>query len=220
MADQEKDNAAKARIITHMNKDHHDSIVRYLENYEGVSSWKAYDGVMCSIDLTGMTLICSGIRHRLDFSPHLTSYAEARERLVQMDQDSLKALGRSDVTVNNFPIPTGLGALPFLVCISTFLCYSQRWWFAPGGIVEQFLGAGFAKFSYTIQPYLITIMVLLHGAEAIYFALNKLSKHSVNPHSPVFWLWTFTTFIEGQFAYQRFDKMIATKRAAKEKQKH
>ena len=37
------DNAAKERIIKHMNNDHHDSIVRYIQHYGKVASWKVGD---------------------------------------------------------------------------------------------------------------------------------------------------------------------------------
>lgn len=34
------DHLAKDRIIKHMNNDHHDSIIRYLEHYGNIPSWK------------------------------------------------------------------------------------------------------------------------------------------------------------------------------------
>ena len=110
-----------------------------------------------------------------------------------------------------------LYAIEFLVIAATFLGYSQRWWFANGAVVEQLLGSGFAKFSWTIQPWLIAGMVGIHGAEAIYFALYKLSTHSVNPRSSVWWLWMLSCFVEGQFAYRRFNDLVKHQR---EKQKH
>lgn len=51
----------------------------------------------------------------------------------------------------------------------------------------------------------------------LYFAVKKLPKHSVNPRGRVFWLWTISTFIEGQFAFRRFDEAVQRKR---EKDRH
>lgn len=37
------DHAAKQRIIKHMNNDHRDSIIRYIQYYGKVASWKVGD---------------------------------------------------------------------------------------------------------------------------------------------------------------------------------
>ncbi|KAK4548049.1 hypothetical protein LTR36_010769 [Oleoguttula mirabilis] len=221
MAEQEaKDNAAKGRIITHMNDDHHDSIIRYLEYYSKLPSWQAYDGRVSGIDLNGMTLICRSKTYRIPFDPPMGSYREARERVVEMDKEALAGLGQSDITVKEFLPPTGLYALEFAIILATFLGYSQRWWFAKGQVVEQYLGSGFASFSWAIQPYLITFMLVLHAAEMAYFMQNKLKKHAVNPRTSLFWIWSATTFIEGVFAFRRFNGLVQKKREEKAKQKH
>lgn len=95
------DEAAKQRIISHMNKDHHDSvqspslktshwyilideqIVRYLEHYAKLPSWTAYDGAVADISLDSMTMTCGSRTHRIPFDPPMASYRDARERVVQ-----------------------------------------------------------------------------------------------------------------------------------------
>ena len=150
----------------------------------------------------------------------MRSYREARERVVQLDKEALAGLGQSSITITDFSPPTGLWALEFAIITATFLAYSQRWWFAQGEIVDQVLGSGFARFSWTIQPWLITPMLVLHAAEIVYFMKYKLLKHSVNPRTSLFWKWSATTFIEGVFAFNRFDRLVAKKREEKAKQKH
>ena len=150
----------------------------------------------------------------------MSSYRDARERVVQMDKECLQALGKSDITVKEFVPPTGFYALAFIIIATTFVAYSQRWWFAKGELVERVLGSGFARFSFTIQPWLITGMVGLHGAEMLYFVRNKLRKHSVNPRTALWWQWVGFTFIEGQLAFRRFNDLVNNKRDEKEKQKH
>ncbi|KAK5120259.1 hypothetical protein LTR85_006465 [Meristemomyces frigidus] len=221
MAEQEaKDNVAKNRIITHMNADHHDSVIRYLEFYSKLPSWQAYDGKVSGIDLNGMTLVCRSKTYRIPFNPPMSSYREARERVVEMDKEALAGLGQSDITVKEFLPPTGLQVLIFGVICATFLGYSQRWWFTEGAVVEQYLGSGFAKFSWSIQPYLITFMLVVHSAETVYMMMYKLRKHAVNPRSSLFWKWTATTFIEGVQAFGRFNGLIQKKQEEKAKQKH
>ncbi|KXT07397.1 hypothetical protein AC578_576 [Pseudocercospora eumusae] len=240
MADKEEaqELAAKSRIISHMNKDHSDSvsrfcrccawhsialelmpisIIRYLEHFYGVSTLRAYDGKMTDISLEELTLSCHGKKYRIPFQPPMSSYREARERVVELDKACRKALNQSDVTVRKFLPPTGLYALEFLVISATFLAYSRRSWFAPGQIVEKVVGPRFAAFSWSIQPWLIASMLVIHGFEAIYFARNRLRKHSVNVRSPIWWLFMASCFIEGQFLFKRFDTHV---RVQREKQKH
>lgn len=212
-----QDRAAKARIISHMNKDHHDSVIRYLQHYSKVSAFNAYDGRLSDIDLNGMTLSCQGKSHRVPFEPPMTSYREARERVVELDKECRRSLGHSDVTVRSYLPPTGLYySIGFAIIAATFIGYSQRWWFAEEGPVEQYIGSSFAAFSWRIQPYLLAGMLVIHSGEMIYFASRKLTTHSVSVRTSTFWLWVFSSFIEGQLAFKRFDDHV---KAQREKQK-
>jgi hypothetical protein len=177
---------------------------------------------MSAVDLDGMTLRANGKDYRIPFKPQLNSYRETRERVVEMDRESIRNLNKSDITVKEFIPPTisALYAMEFLIVASTFLSYSQRWWFARGSIVERVLGPGFARFSWIIQPWLISFMLALHSAEAVYFARNQLWKHSINIRSPTFWMWVGTVFVEGQFAFKRFHDHVDKTRQEKEKRKH
>ena len=175
---------------------------------------------MTGIDLNGMTFTCGKHIHNIAFDPPLKSYAETRERVVQMDKECLQALGRSDITIKEFAPPTGLYAVEFVVIIAFFLSYSQRWWFARGEVVERFLGPSFASFSWNIQPLLFNFCVVLHAAEMFYFMQYRLRKHSVDMASSVWWLWSATTFFEGLFAFYRFSNLVKKKLEAKDKQKH
>ncbi|EME88207.1 uncharacterized protein MYCFIDRAFT_26770 [Pseudocercospora fijiensis CIRAD86] len=209
MADKETQAlAAKSRIISHMNKDHSDSVI---------SSLRAYDGKMTDISLEDLTLSCHGKTYRIPLNPRMSSYREARERVVELDKECRKALNQSDVTVKDFLPPTGLYALEFLVISATFLAYGRRSWFAKGQIVESVLGPSFAAFSWSIQPWLIGSMLAIHTFEAFYFARNRLRKHSVNARSPIWWLFMASCFIEGQFLFRRFDAHVRVQRG---KQKH
>lgn len=147
----------------------------------------------------------------------MNSYREARDRVVELDKQCRTALGQSDVAVKAYLPPTGRQGIASWVVLATFIAYSQRWWFARGEVVESVLGSTFAKFSWNIQPTLLGFLVVIHGLEMVYFCSVKLKHHSVNVRSPAFWLWTASTFIEGQFAYKRFDTHVEAQR---EKQKH
>ena len=170
-------------------------LIRYLEHYCKLPSWKAYDGKMAEVDLNGMTFSCGNNTHRIPLNPPMTSYREARERAVAMDKESLNGLGKSDITVKEFVPPHDFYALDFLVIAATFIAYSQRWWFGQGEIVEQVLGPMFASFCWTIQPWLISAMLLIHGSEAVFIAMPLLRKHSVNVRTRIWWQWMFFSFV-------------------------
>lgn len=133
----------------------------------------------------------------------MKSYREARERVVAMDHECLEKLGRSDITIQNFVAPTTglLYPIETLVVAATFLSYSQRWWFEPGGSVAGVLGQGFARFSWVIQPWLLLGMIAIHGGEALWFERTRLRVHSVNPRTVVWWLWMGFCFLEGWFFF-------------------
>lgn len=175
---------------------------------------------MTDMDLRSMTFACSGKIYTISLNPPMSSYREARERAVQLDKEALAGLGQSSITVKEYVPPTGFHAVNFLVVAATFLAYSRSWWFEPGGIVEHVLGAGFARFSHAIQPYLFLGMLGIHSAEVAYLVQYKLKKHSVNSRTLLYWQWIGSTFIEGVFAFQRFNQLVARKREEKEKQKH
>lgn len=195
-------------------------LIRYLQHYCNLPSWKAYDGRMTDVDLNGMTFACGRMTYRIPFNPAMGSYREARERAVAMDKESLEGLSKSDITVKECVWPHGLYTLDFLIVAATFVAYSQRWWFGRGEVVEQYLGSSFAKFCWIIQPYMITGLFLIHGTEAIVMASKHLRKHSVNVRTAIWWQWVFFGFVEGVFAFRRFNGLVERKRAEKEKQKH
>jgi len=218
-----QDEAAKARIITHMNADHHDSVIRYLEHYHLLSPFSAYNGTIKDISLHNLTLLCSGTVYETPFEPPMTSYREARERLVEMDKDCVTALKRSDVTVKEFipPWKTTASSINFPLCLATFLAFSFRSNFDAGtGLFTPLIPEGFRAFCWAIQPWLLTFLQVVHTIEALQMARSRLAKHNVNIRNPIFWLWTASTFVEGITCFKRFDGMIAKKEGEKASQKH
>ncbi|KAI4719280.1 hypothetical protein E4T48_04450 [Aureobasidium sp. EXF-10727] len=221
MSDQaSKDAAAKARIITHMNADHHGSVIRYLENYHHLPGYQAYHGKISDISLEYIAFECAGLNYRTALEPPMTSFREARERLVQMDKECVEALGRSDITVKEFLAPTGVYLVSFIVISATFVAFRSRGNFEAGSAIAAVVPGAFARFCWTIQPFIWYGMLSIHSLETWHMARGRLRKHNVNIRSRVWWSWMATTFIEGVGAYNRFDKMVKEKRAEKDKQKH
>ncbi|KAK1029025.1 hypothetical protein LTR33_017276 [Friedmanniomyces endolithicus] len=220
----DQDNATKSRIITHLNRDHQDSLVRYLQHYTNLSPFRANSAYLTTLDLSSLTLT-SGSRsskkiHHIPLTPPMASLQETRERVVAMDHEARLALNRSEITVKEFLPPTGIYGVLFATITFVFLAYSQRWWFAPGQLVERLLGPGFARFSFVMQPWVLGVMLFMHTTEMLYFMRYKLIRHSVNPGSGLFWLWTGTTFVEGAGAFWRFNGLVREKEEARAKKGH
>ncbi|KAH0060422.1 hypothetical protein KCU96_g20762, partial [Aureobasidium melanogenum] len=127
MSDQaSKDAAAKARVISHMNADHHDSVIRYLENYHHLPSYQAYNGRISDVSLEYIAFECAGMNYRTPLNPPMSSFREARERLVQMDKECIEALDRSDITIKEFIAPTGLYLVLFVIVSTTLVAFRTR----------------------------------------------------------------------------------------------
>ncbi|KAK5112147.1 hypothetical protein LTR62_004490 [Meristemomyces frigidus] len=216
-----KDNATKARIINHMNSSHTSSLSRYLQHYSHLSLWKSHPARLITLDLNGLLLSCGGTEtYRIPFNPPLNSLAETRERVVEMDKECLAALGREEMGITEFLPATGIWAVPFVAISCAFIAFSQRWWFAPHTLPHSLLGARFSNFLYAVQPYILAFMLFMHAWEGVYFMYYKLVKFNVNPRTRLFWLWTGTAFLEGGFAFMRFNGLVESKRVAKAKLMH
>ncbi|KAM0720465.1 hypothetical protein Q7P37_004601 [Cladosporium fusiforme] len=228
MSDQEaaKDAATQQRIINHMNKDHHDSIIRYLEHHHNLSPWTARHTFMTALDLNGMTFAPATSNgqntktYHIPFTPPLESYASARSRVVAMDAASSTALQRSSITVKTFPPPSARLTAALAICATTFVCFSQRWWFAPSSPFAALLGANISSFLWWLQPWVFWGMVGIHSAELAWFVPARLRKHSVDVGSGVFWAWCAAEFVAGVFCLWDFDALVMKEREVKEKARH
>ena len=224
----DKDAAAQARIITHMNADHSDSSIRYLRHYHGLSSLAARNARLTAITLDSITISASllpfsSAAYPIKLDPPLNSWAEARARLVEMDGESCRGLGCSNVTVKRYAPPTGfmLVNAAYMACI--YVTFSRRSNFLPGSLYHSVLFKhipGFARFCLTIQPFLIVFVLVVHFVEAIYLATTRMQKHTVPMFSQLWWKWFINDAIEGYPALLRFDAVVEEEKLRKERQKH
>ncbi|QIW97759.1 hypothetical protein AMS68_003277 [Peltaster fructicola] len=223
MADS-KSASAKNGIITHMNKDHSDSLIRYLEYYHKLSGWRAYNAKMTDIELDNLKVRASGQTYTIPFHPPMNSFSEARHRLVDMDKLAALHLRKSDVTIKRFVPPYGLYAIGFVLTVGGFAVLSQRHLFEAGGVVEQLAGPQFgprlAALLHHAQPRIFYGLIAVHIAEMFYFIRYKLVEHSVSIRAPQFWLWAISVLIEGIGAQARFKRTVELARIEKEKQRH
>lgn len=114
-----------------------------------------------------------------------------------MDQECVRALGRSDITVKNFEFPKGAGLVVFLTVVGGLAGWSKRSFFERGGLWSSWLSEGARERCFAIQPWFFWGIVVVHLLEASFFMPGKLKRHNVNPASWDYWLWLGDTFFQG-----------------------
>ena len=215
--------ANKAFIIQHMNADHQDSLVLYLQAYCHVSAKDAKSAQLEDISLSDLVISADGVRYSVPIDPPMKSLSETRSRVVAMYRDSLQRLGFSDIPIKEYRAPRGHHLVIFTVCLATYIGFAQRSNFLPGSIIYESLGLGkvpsFTQFCYDIQPLLLPGMVGIHLLEAGLLAVVRLRPHRVPFLSGVWFAWMASTFIEGFGAFQRTGQMVKEERVKREQSK-
>lgn len=238
-----QDNAAKQRIVNHMNADHTDSvrmhlvftspilevdsrkkIRRYLEAFSRKSVYQTRNARMTDVTLNDMKFECGGQQITIAFDPPLKSYRETRERVVQLDKDALRILQRSDIAITKYIPPwVRLGHLfNFTQCVVVWVLYSRAAHFKPGSLpydLVLYRVPRFANFSLTIQPLLMVIMLVIHLFE-VGLMIRKLGRHGLTLFDGMLWAWSASAFIEGFTSFWRLNTFIAAKKQEKEAKKH
>ena len=138
-----------------------------------------------------------------------------------MDLTAIEALGRSDVTIKEYLPPRGLFMWVVMVAtVSTFVVFGKRGNLREGGWVYEMMSLlkvpQFANVFYRIQPWVMVVMIGVHGAETVWMARTRLRRHSVPTGGVLWWMWVVSTFFEGVGSFVRFDRAVReeeTKRA-------
>ncbi|KAL8686104.1 MAG: hypothetical protein Q9218_007344 [Villophora microphyllina] len=224
MEQSSQDEAAKARIIKHMNADHQDSLVRYLEHFCHLSSFSARNAELERVTLDSLSISVNKAQtYPVPIQPPMTSWSEARSRFAALDGEAVKSLGRSSTTVKEYRRPRGFLAIVFALVVMTYTLFNRRANFLPGSLVYDTVlqhAKPFAKICFAIQPWLFYPMVLLHAVETINFDRTRLQKHSVSRFTSLWWKWVMSCFIEGVGSYMRFDTVVKEEEEKKAKAKH
>jgi hypothetical protein len=223
MSDSEsKAAAAKQRIITHMNADHADSLSHYLRHHCSLSGPAASSPHLLDISLTSMTIrAASGTSHTIPLSPPLSSWSEARQRLVVMDADARKALGIPPVRplVEKWTPPRAPGHLVVLALVSVYAVgeMARRAGFVvPGSaaweILQKTFPGGVGRWTW-LQQKIFLPLVVIHAIETVVM-VYRLKRANVPATSGVWWMWIASTAAEGVGSHQRFGA-LSRREAAK-----
>jgi hypothetical protein len=206
------DSGAKQRIITHMNNDHQDSLIRYLEHFCHLSSSSARHAKLN--DITFDHLVVSthkGSTHIIPIQPPMTSWSEARPRFVAMDSEAVAGLDRSNITVKKFLKPTGVGLLHSCVVAIILIVFPRRENLQPGSLVYDNIlvyTPGFARLCLALRGLTLFLILGLHSLETVYMHTSRLRKHTVPTFSALWWKWVASTLLDGYPAIARFNSLI------------
>ena len=214
-----KDVAAKQRILQHMNQDHQDSLVRYLEYFCHVPSFSARQAHLANITFDSLFISTGSTSFEIPIRPPMITWSDARARLVALDAQAVTGLNRSDITVKEYRVPRGFGIVTAAATISAALLFSLKSNFSQGSFIYDHLlvqRPDFAKWCLQIRSLLLAFMFVVHTGEAFYMERTRLRKHTVPRFSMLWWKWILGTYVEGAPSFKRFDMIVhgeATRRA-------
>lgn len=215
------DSAMQNRITSHMTADHATSLSLYLQHYSRIPASQLPDPpagklALDEVTLEHMIISHPGGRNLVPFDPPLTSYAQARERVVAMHKDCLAALDLSETKVEKFVWPNklwqwGLHLLAFWCLISFGLLRADvrdastvagRVWSLGG------LAPSFARFAAKIGLPVVVGMVAIHIGEATYFDMGRARRHGLRRGTKPWWSWTICVLNAGVAGLTRFDDYV------------
>ncbi|KAI1381126.1 hypothetical protein F4677DRAFT_117612 [Hypoxylon crocopeplum] len=216
--------AHKARILAHMNKEHTKELSHYLRAYNGLSASASRNAQLADMTLDAMTITSASGTHSVAIAPPLGSAADARVRLVEMSQRAQQRLGLSDIQITAYTPPRGIGAATFFGVSLYFACAATLGLVRPGTAAWDFLDAVFPFGGAPAYKWLVGALfvpvVAIHVVEAWWMARTRLTTHGVEPGSALWLMWVADTFMEGVPSMQRFDGMVEAERKKKDSAKH
>lgn len=207
--------SSKDFIIKHMNADHQDSLSLFLQAYCGITSSQAKTANLEDLSLTGLIITAYGTRYSVPINPPMANYSESRTRMVAMHKDSLKRLGRSDITLTEYRAPhKPVPIVIFALCLFTYASCFQRSNLLPGSFVYEYFGykfvPDFAHFVYSIHPWFFPLVLGIHILESVLLIITQLRPLGVPMFSVLWCKWVASCFVEG------FDTFVRIKQIAKE----
>lgn len=217
--------ARRQRVLKHMNDGHKPELSHYLQHYASLSARAASPTPeLRDMDFDRMIIRAGdGKDYSVLFMPPLSSWEDARARLVEMDATARAALGIDDVIITEYKPPTGFAAVVLGSIMFYFACFFSLPWITPGSTaweaVESFFPGGNPWFRWVVKAIFYPVLAI-HTVEAVVFDRTRMRRHRVPRWSKLWWQWEINCWMEGATSWQRIDALIASKRAEKEGKKH
>ncbi|OQE39074.1 hypothetical protein PENCOP_c007G05135 [Penicillium coprophilum] len=205
--------SSKDFIIKHMNADHQDSLGLFLQAYCGITSTQAKNAYLEDLSTSNLIITAHGTRYSVPIEPEMKNFSETRGRMVAMHKDSLKRLGRSEITLTEYRAPRGVHAVIFGLCFLFYVTCFQRSNLQPGSALYEYLGLQrvpwFPRLVCVLQPYVVAIHVL----ETVALVVTTLRPLNVPAFSGLWWKWVLSCFVEGYGSFVRIKKFVKEQKA-------
>ncbi|KAG0646064.1 hypothetical protein D0Z07_8171 [Hyphodiscus hymeniophilus] len=212
------------RIIQHLNKDHQESLSLYLQHYKSLPASASSNPLVTDISFDALTISAKGKTYSIPFDPPMKSWADARERTVDMDRASRAGLGLSSIKITAYEPPRGpiqIGL--FVLCLFTLLVNLAPGWFAAGtwfhDTVLPWFPGGPEWFAWAARVAVLPMQVA-HFGEAYLLDRTRLRKYGVERGSALWWKWIVSCSFEGFGCFQRIDGEVRRKTLEADKNKH
>ncbi|CAI7584747.1 unnamed protein product [Penicillium palitans] len=193
--------SSKDFIIKHMNADHQDSLRLFLQAYCGITSTQAKNAELEELSTSNLIITAHGTRYSVPIEPPMKNYSEARSRMVAMHKESLKRLGRSEITLTEYRAPRGIHAVIFVLNLQ------------PGSDLYEYLGLHrvpwFPRLVCITQP----LVVAIHIIETIALIVTQLKPLNVPVLSGLWWKWVASCFVEGYGSFARIKQFVKEQKA-------
>ncbi|KAL5594012.1 hypothetical protein BROUX41_001064 [Berkeleyomyces rouxiae] len=144
------DSDIKARIVSHMNRDHARELTHYLRAFSGLSARAARaNTTLADVSLDKLTLTTTAAgrihTHTIALEPPLASLTEMRTRLIEMDTSARAQLGGiSDIAMTGcYSAPRGVDALVFFLVATYYMQWAALDWVAAAHAAVTLSADGF-----------------------------------------------------------------------------
>ncbi|KAK6359238.1 hypothetical protein TWF696_000402 [Orbilia brochopaga] len=226
------DDAARARILAHMNKDHIYDTKLYLVHrlsYPKSLLRASNPSVVALSDIqtTHLTISIDGTTKGIPFNPPMSSLADARVRLVEWTKQAESALGVDrdfvDIDITYIPprpwelaVSLSMASIAYMLFVPTTLL--------PGGFLHESTPLKsfpvVASWMYAATPFGFWTFVSIHLIEALYFVTRVLGRSWVVPGVSVLVaaMWLGEVLLQGYLAFQRWGRMVKQQKAKKKAQ--
>lgn len=219
-----KEAAVKARVISHMNKDHAGELELYLRAFSGLSASGAANPQITHMYLDGLAIKSASGTHTVAIEPPLPNWGASRVRLVEMAQAALTKLDLSDIKIDRYAPPAGFDLVVLFGITLYFVCAATLSFVKPGtaswDALDAFFPVGGAEAYRWLVKTIFVPVVAIHITESWWMAKTRLVRHRVPTGSKIWWLWTIAPFFEGFMAFKRFDGVVAAEQQKKAAAKH
>lgn len=205
--------SSKDFIIKHMNADHQESLILFLQAYCGITSTQAKNAHLEELSTSNLIITAHGTRYSVPIEPAMKNYSEARGRMVAMHKESLKRLGRSEITLTEYRAPRGIQAVIFVLCALFYVTCFQRSNLQPGSDLYEYLELQrvpwFPRLVCILQPYVVGI----HIIETVALVVTQLKPLNVPVLSGLWWKWVASCFVEGYGSFSRIKQFVKEQKA-------